>query len=263
VPSQPSVVEGRWWNGGHGLSVADPIGLCHHSWLPGHSPHTRCSQCPTPTSSGPLRETEAVGTGQSGRLFPSRRHRCRRCGPGWRMSGRARCLLSIRCRRAVGRGGRAGARLRQDPDHRLGRSRARGAGAAIVTIPVGAVTLRRPRPRKRRGGWPAEHPSPTWVPRCARLVGAVRIASLTTGLVNGVQDGSAIPANVTTQATTQLEASVPFTSDSDRKAQLQKANVPPDQAGCDSESQQRRPPCRAPRLGWSRSSPSSPCSSPD
>jgi hypothetical protein len=116
------------------------------------------------------------------------------------MSGRARCLLSIRCRRAVGRGGRAGARLRQDPDHRLGRSRALGAGAAIVTIPVGAVTLRRPRPRKRRGGWPAEHPSPTWVPRWARLVGAMRIASLTTGLVNGVQDGSAIPANVTTQA---------------------------------------------------------------
>ena len=56
------------------------------------------------------------------------------------------------------------------------------------------------------------------------------IASLTTGLVNGVQDSSAIPANVKTQATTQFEAGVPFTSDTDLKAQLQKANVPPDQA---------------------------------
>ena len=36
---------------------------------------------------------------------------------------------------AVGCGGRAGARLRQNPDHRLGRRRSRGAGAAIVTIP--------------------------------------------------------------------------------------------------------------------------------
>ncbi len=76
----------------------------------------------------------------------------------------------------------------------------------------------------------------------------VLIASLTTGLVNGVQDSSAIPASVTTQATTQLEAGVPFTSDRDPKAQLQKANVPLDQAGCNSESQQRRPPCRASRL---------------
>ena len=163
------------------------------------------------------------------------------------MSARARCLLSIRCRRQLAAVAES-ARGCQDPDHRLGRSRALGAGAAIVTVPLGRSPSRRPRPRKRRGGWPAEHPSPTWVPRWARLVGAVRIASLTTGLANGVQDGSTIPANVTTQATTQLEAGVPFTSDSDRKAQLQKANVPPDQAGCDSESQQRRPPCRAARL---------------
>jgi hypothetical protein len=48
------------------------------------------------------------------------------------------------------------------------------------------------------------------------------------------------------------------------EGQLQKANVPPDQAGCDSENQRRRrlPRC-APCGGWSRSSPSSPCSSSD
>lgn len=63
------------------------------------------------------------------------------------------------------------------------------------------------------------------------LVGAVLIATLTTGLVRGVQASSAIPADVKTQATTQLSTGVPFTSDSDLKAQLDKANVPAAQAG--------------------------------
>ena len=62
------------------------------------------------------------------------------------------------------------------------------------------------------------------------LVGAVLIASLTTGLIHGVQASSAIPADVKTQATTQFAAGVPFVSDTDLKAQLQKANVPPVQA---------------------------------
>jgi MFS family permease len=62
------------------------------------------------------------------------------------------------------------------------------------------------------------------------LVGAVLISSLATGLVHGVQASSAIPADVKTQATTQFAAGVPFISDTDLKAQLQKANVPPAQA---------------------------------
>jgi hypothetical protein len=45
-----------------------------------------------------------------------------------------------------------------------------------------------------------------------------------------VQASSAIPADVKTQATTQFAAGVPFISDTDLKAQLQKANVPPAQA---------------------------------
>jgi MFS family permease len=61
------------------------------------------------------------------------------------------------------------------------------------------------------------------------LVGAVLIASLTTGLIHGVQASSAIPAGVKTQATTQFAAGVPFVSDTDLTAQLQKANVPPAQ----------------------------------
>jgi len=62
------------------------------------------------------------------------------------------------------------------------------------------------------------------------LVGAVLIASLTSGLINGVQASSAIPADVKTQATTQLSAGVPFISDSDLKAELQQADVPSAQA---------------------------------
>jgi MFS family permease len=62
------------------------------------------------------------------------------------------------------------------------------------------------------------------------LVGAVLIATLTTGLVRGIQASTAIPADVKTQATTQLSGGVPFISDSDLKAQLEAANVPAEQA---------------------------------
>ena len=62
------------------------------------------------------------------------------------------------------------------------------------------------------------------------LVGAVLIASLTTGLIHGVQASTAIPADVKTQATTQFAPGVPFISDTDLKAQLQKADVPAAQA---------------------------------
>jgi hypothetical protein len=78
----------------------------------------------------------------------------------------------------------------------------------------------------------------------------VLIASLTTGLVNGVQDSSAILANVTTHATTQLEAGVPVHLRQRPEGQLQKANVPLDKAGCDSENQQRRPPAALHTLLW-------------
>jgi MFS family permease len=62
------------------------------------------------------------------------------------------------------------------------------------------------------------------------LVGAVLIATLTTGLVRGIQASNAIPADVKTQATTQLSGGVPFVSDSDLRAQLEAANVPAEQA---------------------------------
>jgi Na+/melibiose symporter-like transporter len=63
------------------------------------------------------------------------------------------------------------------------------------------------------------------------LVGAVLIATLTTGLIHGVEASTAIPPDVKTRASTQLSAGVPFISDSDLQAQLQKANLPPEVAG--------------------------------
>jgi MFS family permease len=62
------------------------------------------------------------------------------------------------------------------------------------------------------------------------LVGAVLVATLTTGLVRGIQASTAIPADVKTQATTQLSGGVPFISDSDLRAQLEAAKVPAEQA---------------------------------
>jgi hypothetical protein len=62
------------------------------------------------------------------------------------------------------------------------------------------------------------------------LVGAVLIATLTAGLARGIQASTAIPADVKTQATTQLSGGGPFISDSDLRAQLEAANVPAEQA---------------------------------
>ena len=117
-----------------------------------------------------------------------------------------------------------------------------GAGAEIVTIPMllmglgigalasqlGAITVSAvPDRESAEVGGLQNTVTNLGASLGTALVGAVLIASLTTGLVNGVQDSSAIRANVKTQATTQLEAGVPFTSDSDLKAQLQKATSRP------------------------------------
>jgi MFS family permease len=59
------------------------------------------------------------------------------------------------------------------------------------------------------------------------LVGAVLIASLTTGFVGGIAHNPEVPASVTQQATVQLEAGVPFVSDSDLRADLARTDLPP------------------------------------
>ena len=58
------------------------------------------------------------------------------------------------------------------------------------------------------------------------LSGAVLIAALTTSLVTGIQNNPAVPADIKSKAKTELASGVPFLSDKDLRAALDKAGVP-------------------------------------
>jgi MFS family permease len=58
------------------------------------------------------------------------------------------------------------------------------------------------------------------------LSGAVLIAALTTSLIAGIQHNPAVPSDVKAKANTELASGVPFLSDKDLRAALDKANVP-------------------------------------
>ena len=58
------------------------------------------------------------------------------------------------------------------------------------------------------------------------LSGAVLIAALTTSLIAGIQNNPAVPAEVKSKAKTELASGVPFLSDKDLRAALDKAGVP-------------------------------------
>jgi MFS family permease len=58
------------------------------------------------------------------------------------------------------------------------------------------------------------------------LSGAVLIAGLTTSLIAGIQNNPAVPADVKSKAKTELASGVPFLSDKDLQAALDKAGLP-------------------------------------
>jgi EmrB/QacA subfamily drug resistance transporter len=62
------------------------------------------------------------------------------------------------------------------------------------------------------------------------LAGAILISTLTTSFIANIQKSDAIPASVKSQAHTELASGVPFISDADLNAALDKANVPPAQS---------------------------------
>jgi len=62
------------------------------------------------------------------------------------------------------------------------------------------------------------------------LAGSILIAALTGAFLQGIEDNPAIPQNVASQASVELAAGLPFTSDADLKAALDKAGVPPEVA---------------------------------
>jgi MFS family permease len=59
------------------------------------------------------------------------------------------------------------------------------------------------------------------------LSGAVLIAALTTSLIAGIQNNPAVPPDLKAKANTELASGVPFLSDKDLQAALDKAGVPP------------------------------------
>jgi hypothetical protein len=62
------------------------------------------------------------------------------------------------------------------------------------------------------------------------LSGAVLISALTTSLIAGIQNNPAVPADVKSKAKTELASGVPFLSDKDLQAALDKAGVPEETA---------------------------------
>ena len=62
------------------------------------------------------------------------------------------------------------------------------------------------------------------------LAGAILISTLTTSFVANIQKSDAIPPSVKSQAQVELAGGVPFISDADLNAALDKANVPPEQS---------------------------------
>jgi Major Facilitator Superfamily len=59
------------------------------------------------------------------------------------------------------------------------------------------------------------------------LTGAIVIAALTSSFLTGVEQNSAVPSRVKSQASTQLSGGAPFISDADLEAGLKDAHVPP------------------------------------
>lgn len=59
------------------------------------------------------------------------------------------------------------------------------------------------------------------------LAGAVLISMLTASFFNGISHNPAVPKEVSSTAAVQLSAGIPFVSDADLLADLQKADVPP------------------------------------
>jgi MFS family permease len=59
------------------------------------------------------------------------------------------------------------------------------------------------------------------------LAGAVLISALTTSFLSGVQDNPAVPQNLAAKAQVELAGGIPFLSDKDLQAQLDKAGLPP------------------------------------
>ena len=62
------------------------------------------------------------------------------------------------------------------------------------------------------------------------LAGAVLISILSTSFLTGIEENPAVPAEISSEASVELAAGIPFVSDADLAAALEEAEVPPDTA---------------------------------
>ena len=73
------------------------------------------------------------------------------------------------------------------------------------------------------------------------LAGAVLISALTASFFTGIKDNPDVPANLAGQAQTKLASGVPFLSDEELSAALDKANVPAKTAQAVVKTNAKRP----------------------
>jgi len=117
-----------------------------------------------------------------------------------------------------------------------------GAGAEIVTVPMllaglgigalasqlGAVTVSSvPDAQTGQVGGIQNTMTNLGASIGTALAGAVLIAALTSSFFAGIADNPAVPADLTSKAQTELTTGVPFISDADLEAALDKAGVSP------------------------------------
>ena len=81
------------------------------------------------------------------------------------------------------------------------------------------------------------------------LAGAVLISAMTASFFTGIENNPNVPDSVVSQAQTQLAGGVPFMSEADAKAALQKANVPHRDRRRDRQAERKEPDRRTARRG--------------
>ena len=101
-----------------------------------------------------------------------------------------------------------------------------GAGIGALASQLGSVTVSSvPDDRSPEVGGLQNTATNVGASLGTALAGSVLIAALTATLISGIQSNPAVPADVKQQANTELSSGVPFLSDQDLEAALNKAGV--------------------------------------
>ena len=134
----------------------------------------------------------------------------------------ARIHHAVRRPRAAGRVAR---RWRRSGDHHLA-----AAARRVRARDDGLPARRRDGPsvpdEKSGEVGGLQNPHPAGASIRTALAGAVLISAMTASFFTGIENNPNVPDSVVSQAQTQLAGGVPFISEADAKAALQKANVP-------------------------------------